>query len=366
MLPLVLPPVVTGYLLLRVLGRSSPLGPTVARDHRRAHRLHHRGLRHRRRGGRLPAPRREHPPLDSRRRPAPGAGLALARPRPPRHLLPGHPAPLPPGRTRRLGAQLRARPRRVRGDHHPRRQHRGRNPADPARGLHPPEHSRSGIARAATHRTERGPRAGRRCSPPRGSPGCSGADRGPDDPGHHHPQDARFHPRRGLHVRGTGSRRLRTLGKRQDHPAPRPRRTHAATTRFGGDCRDDPLPSVPAASGHLPRSAASPSSPRTPCSSPTSRPATTSPTLREPRGSSAARAASRYWTCCASAAPGSQPGDALRGRAPARRDRPGAALTPSLAPSRRARRGPRRRALPRGPGPAPGSQARARRSRCSS
>ena len=137
-LPLIMPPVVTGYLLLILFGRRGPIGEFLdAVRHRLRLPLDRRGARLR--GDGLPADGARHPALDRGGRHAAGERGRHAGRQPALGVRHHHPAALPAGRDRGRDPVLRQVDGRVRRDHHLRLQHPGRDP-DPALGdlhLHP-------------------------------------------------------------------------------------------------------------------------------------------------------------------------------------------------------------------------------------
>ena len=166
-LPLVMPPVVTGYLLLLVFGRRGPIGSFLADAlrHRLLVPLDRRGAGLRRHG--LSADGARHPPVASRRSTARlEAGGRHARRQPRLGVPHGHPAADRARHHRRADPVLRQGHRRVRRHHHLRLQHPRRD-ADAALGhlhLHPGAGRRR--RRAAADRRSRSPSRLPRCSPP--------------------------------------------------------------------------------------------------------------------------------------------------------------------------------------------------------
>ena len=119
-LPLVMPPVVTGYLLLMVFGQRGAIGSLLPLRHR--HRLQWEGAALA--GAVMGFPlmvRAIRLSLETIDRKLEAAASTLGASRDgARHR---HAAPRPPRHLRRAGAVVRSRPRRVRRDHHLRRQH---------------------------------------------------------------------------------------------------------------------------------------------------------------------------------------------------------------------------------------------------
>ena len=144
-LPLVLPPVVVGCLLLVLFGVRGPHRRLAARHLRHPARVHQHRRRARHGGHVVPADGARHPHLARGRRPRAGGRRAHARRRPARPLRHHHPAAdgaRHPGRRRH---RLRRGARRIRRGHHLRLQH-------PRRDAH--------AAAGAVHRAAD---AGRRC-----------------------------------------------------------------------------------------------------------------------------------------------------------------------------------------------------------
>ena len=138
-LPLILPPVVTGYLLLLTFGRRGPVGAFLEAAFRDRLRLplDRRGARLR--GDGVPADGAGDPPLDRGGRPPAGGCRRHARRQPALGVRNRHAALDPAGRRRRDDPDLRQGYGRVRGDDHLRLEHPRRD-ADAALGdlhLHP-------------------------------------------------------------------------------------------------------------------------------------------------------------------------------------------------------------------------------------
>ena len=122
-LPLVLPPVVVGYLLLLLLGTRGPIGGWLDRHVRRAAGVHHAGRRGGHRGDVVSADGARDAHRARERGPRPGGRRAHAGRRRLAPLRHHHAAADAAGRAGRRGHRLRGRPRRVRRGHHLRVQH---------------------------------------------------------------------------------------------------------------------------------------------------------------------------------------------------------------------------------------------------
>ena len=231
-LPLILPPVVTGYLLLISFGRRGPIGAFLDRAFRHRLRLpldrRGAGLR----GDGLSADGARDPAVDRGRRPRLESAAGTLGANPLLGVRHRHPAVCPARHHRRRDPVLRQGDGRVRRHHHLRLQHPGRDP-DPAVGdLH--LHAGAGRRgrRAAADRWCRSRSRWRRCSPRscwRGA-SASGSWR-------HEPRGRRRARARRASVSTRASRRrradraVRPLGLRQDHAGQHHRRADPARAR---------------------------------------------------------------------------------------------------------------------------------------
>ena len=138
-LPLILPPVVTGYLLLLTLGRRGPVGAFLDEHFGIVFAFRWTGAALACGDHGLPAAGARHPPVDRGGRPPAGGGGRHARRQPACGLPDRHAAADPARHHRRHDPDLRQGDGRVRRDDHLRLQHPRRDPdaADGDLHLHP-------------------------------------------------------------------------------------------------------------------------------------------------------------------------------------------------------------------------------------
>ena len=179
-LPLVLPPVVVGYLLLVLFGTRGPIGGWLDRRVRRAAHLHDRGRGARDGGHVLPADGARDPHVARVGGPAARGRRAHARRRAARPLPHDHAAADAAGRARGRGHGLCRRPRRVRRRHHLRVEHPGRDAHAAARALHRDAVAGRRCARGAARARCRSRSGSAGCCSPSGSRGACAAGWGAD------------------------------------------------------------------------------------------------------------------------------------------------------------------------------------------